>query len=47
MADNIESLLKTEGSSTYFVVVGAAHYIGDNSVINILEDKGYVITRMK
>ena len=47
MADNIESLLKSEGSSTYFVVVGAAHYLGDNSVIDILEDKGYVITRVK
>ncbi|MHB8132518.1 MAG: TraB/GumN family protein, partial [Mobilitalea sp.] len=47
MADNIESLLKSEGSNTYFVVVGAAHYIGDKSVISILEKKGYVITRME
>lgn len=47
MADYIDSLLKLEGSNTFFVVVGAAHYISDYSVLDILEEKGYVITQIK
>lgn len=43
MADKIESYLQTD--KTYFVVVGVAHYLGDESVIRYLEDKGYTINR--
>ncbi len=47
MADTIDKLLKGEGSTTYFVVVGAFHYISDYSVLDILKEKGYTITRIK
>ncbi|MDF2484726.1 MAG: hypothetical protein K0R46_894 [Herbinix sp.] len=47
MADYINNLLKTEGSNTYFVVVGAGHFISDNDVIDRLEDKGYTVTQIK
>jgi uncharacterized protein YbaP (TraB family) len=47
MADYIDNLLKSEGNNTYFVIVGAAHYISDYSVIDRLEDKGYEITQIK
>ena len=47
MADKIDQLLKGEGSATYFVVVGAFHYISDYSVLDILEEKGYTITQIK
>ncbi len=38
MADKIAGYLKTGGS--YFVLAGAAHYVGDNSIIRILERRG-------
>lgn len=47
MADYIDGLLKTEGSHTYFVVVGSGHYISDYSVLDILKEKGYEITQIK
>lgn len=47
MADKIDGYLKAEGSSTYFIVVGSAHYISEYSVINILEDMGYEINQVK
>lgn len=47
MADTIDKLLKSEGSATYFVVVGAFHYISDYSVLDILKEKGYTITQIK
>jgi uncharacterized protein YbaP (TraB family) len=47
MADYIDNLLKSEGNHTYFVVVGAAHYISDYSVLDILKGKGYEITQIK
>lgn len=43
MADKIEEYLKTD--KTYFVVVGVAHYLGDESVVRYLEDKGYEVNR--
>lgn len=41
MADGIEKLLK-QGKSL-FVVVGAAHYTGEKSVISYLQEKGFTI----
>lgn len=43
MADYIDGLLKSEGSNTYFVVVGSFHYVSDYSVIDRLEKKGYEV----
>lgn len=47
MADYIDALLKSEGSHTYFVIVGSNHYISDYSVLDILEEKGYTMTQIK
>ena len=41
MAEKIEGLVDKGG--VYFIVVGAAHYIGDNGIIKILENKNYKI----
>lgn len=47
MADYIDTLLKSEGSSTYFVIVGDGHYTSDYSVLEMLSKKGYEINRIK
>lgn len=47
MAEKIDGFLKGEGSTTYFVVVGTAHYISEYSVIDILKDMGYEINQIK
>lgn len=47
MADYIDNLLKSDGSNTYFVVVGSNHYISNYSVLDILKSKGYTITQIK
>lgn len=41
MVLRIEDFLRTE--KTYFVVVGAAHLVGDKGMIEILRGKGYVV----
>jgi len=43
MAEKIDGYLKTNDS--YFVVAGLAHFIGDDSVVKLLEQKGYTVTR--
>lgn len=47
MADKIDQMLKGEGSTTYFVVVGSGHYISDYSVLDMLEEMGYEISQIK
>lgn len=47
IADKIDKMLKADGSTTYFIVIGAGHYISDYSVIDILEEKGYTVTQIK
>lgn len=42
-ADQIQTML--EGSGTIFIAVGAAHLVGDDSVQEILEDRGLTVTR--
>lgn len=43
MAEKIDGFLQTD--QTYFVIVGLAHYLGDESVIKYLEEMGYTIER--
>ncbi len=43
MADKIDEYLQTD--KTYFIIVGLAHYLGEDSVIKFLEEKGYEINR--
>ena len=44
MVLKIEDFLRTE--KTYFVVVGAAHLVGDRGIIEILRGKGYVVEQL-
>lgn len=41
----LDALTKNPGQTSFFAA-GAAHYIGDKSVVKLLEDAGYKITRM-
>ncbi|MFZ6007452.1 MAG: TraB/GumN family protein [Nitrospirota bacterium] len=41
MTSRIEEFLRT--GETYFVVVGAAHLIGDRGIVRALKDKGYSV----
>lgn len=45
MADKIEGYLTSEEKAEYFIVVGAAHYLGGDGVIQLLKDKGYSVVR--
>ncbi|WP_410771244.1 TraB/GumN family protein [Fontibacillus sp. BL9] len=45
MADKIEGYLKGKDSSVYLIVVGAAHMAGDIGIVNLLEEKGFTVTR--
>ena len=44
MASKIEGYLKTE--EHYFVVVGAAHLVGKDGIIEILKKKGYLVEQL-
>jgi uncharacterized protein YbaP (TraB family) len=43
MTSKLEYYLATD--SSYFVVVGAAHLIGDKGIISLLKEKGYAVTQ--
>ncbi|NMO97322.1 TraB/GumN family protein [Paenibacillus lemnae] len=45
MADKIDGYLKNGKTEEYFIVVGAAHYLGEHGVIKLLEDQGYRVVR--
>ncbi|PAD75470.1 MULTISPECIES: TraB/GumN family protein [Paenibacillus] len=45
MAEKIDGYLKNGNNEEYFIVVGAAHYLGDYGIIKLLEDKGYTVVR--
>jgi hypothetical protein len=46
MADKIEEYIQS-GNGSYFVVVGAAHYLGDKSVVDLLQQKDYKVEAVK
>ncbi|WP_416148863.1 TraB/GumN family protein [Salipaludibacillus sp. HK11] len=41
MTDQIEEFLTTDDGETYFVVVGALHLAGENSIVDLLDNRGY------
>jgi len=41
MAQKVDAWLKTQ--DTYFIVVGSAHLVGDNGILNLLKKAGYTI----
>jgi uncharacterized protein YbaP (TraB family) len=43
MTDKIEGFLNADDGETYFVVVGALHLAGDNSIVDLLESRGYTV----
>lgn len=43
MAKKIDAMLKEDGENTYFILVGAAHLVPENSVTGILKDMGYKV----
>ena len=44
MTDRISQYL--EEDSSYFVVIGAGHLIGENSIVDLLTKRGYTAKRM-
>lgn len=44
MADSIDRLLTNDTNTTYFIVVGALHLVGENSITDNLADDGYTVT---
>lgn len=45
MADKIDGYLKNGKGEEYFIVIGAAHYLGDHGIVKLLEEKGYKVER--
>ncbi|MBY0012425.1 TraB/GumN family protein [Paenibacillus typhae] len=45
MADKIDGYLKNGKNEEYFIVVGAAHYLGEHGIVKLLQDKGYKVVR--
>lgn len=43
MAKKIDAMLKEDGENTYFILVGAAHLVPENSVTGILKNMGYEV----
>jgi uncharacterized protein YbaP (TraB family) len=46
MAEGIDGFIKT-GSGNWFVVVGSAHLLGEGSVVELLEGRGYTVTPVR
>ena len=46
-ADIISGLLKDPATGTVFVAVGAGHLAGSDSVVKMLTDKGFTVTRIE
>jgi uncharacterized protein len=43
MAAKLSELLEAEGGATHFIVVGSAHFVVKDMVIDLLRDKGYTV----
>ncbi|WP_019412449.1 TraB/GumN family protein [Paenisporosarcina sp. TG20] len=43
MTTQIEEFLNADDGETYFVVVGALHLAGENSIVDLLEKRGYSV----
>lgn len=47
MAKEISNLLEGEEEETYFIVVGAAHFVVDGTILDNLTNMGYKVERIK
>ncbi|MFA9556830.1 TraB/GumN family protein [Evansella sp. AB-rgal1] len=45
MTDQIDQLLQDQSGNTYFIVVGALHFVGDSAISKLLTEKGYEVVR--
>lgn len=43
MAEKLDQILAEDSGQTYFVIVGALHFVEEPSIISILEEKGYEV----
>ena len=46
MADRMEKAMRGNPKKSYFFAVGALHCVGEDSIIALLREKGYVIQRI-
>jgi uncharacterized protein len=48
MAEGIENFVQADnGSGSWFVVVGSAHLLGEGSVVELLQERGYRVTPLR
>lgn len=45
MVEKIEEYLNSQDGKTYFVVVGAGHFVGEMGIIHLLQEKGYEVSK--
>jgi len=48
MTEKIETMLKQKSATitSYFVVVGSGHLLGEKGIVNVLQEKGYQVKRL-
>ena len=46
MAERIVGLLNSHQNTSFFFAFGAAHFLGPNSVVDILTSSGFTVTRV-
>uniref|UniRef100_A0A914EQT7 Metalloprotease TIKI homolog n=1 Tax=Acrobeloides nanus TaxID=290746 RepID=A0A914EQT7_9BILA len=44
MASRIQGLLQSRPSTSFFFALGTGHYLGEESIINLLEENGYFVS---
>ncbi len=45
MVDKIDGYLQQGDGKTYFIVIGAGHYLGQDGIVQLLQNKGYTVER--
>lgn len=45
MVEKIVEYLEDPEEADYLIVVGAAHFVGEDGIVKLLEEKGYTVTR--
>lgn len=43
MVETIEIFLNENDSKSYFVIAGAAHFVGEQGIVKLLQEKGYIL----
>ncbi len=45
MVDKINGYLQQGDGKTYFIVIGAGHFLGEDGIVQLLQNKGYTVER--